>query len=239
MSVRVTVFFYRLLLFAFPAHVRRQFGDDMTQMFAMQIEDTRREGRNTGGLWLRAVVDALSHGIADRVAGGKPPGSRWRWWVRAFQQDVKYAFRVLARQPGVTLVAILTLALGIGANSAIFSAVNAVLLSPLPYDQPDRLMTVWEKRPGEGVMDNVVAPADFVDWVKMNTTFESMAALTTVSADLTGSGEPVRLFAGAVSPPLFDKLIDRMDLARNLRAVEFIVNNHREEKLRQRQTTTR
>src|SRR4029453_15541958 len=106
---------------------------------------------------------------------------------------IRYALRVLAKQPGVTFVAILTLALGIGANSAIFSAVNAVLLRPLPYDDPDRLMTVWEKRPAEGAIDNVVPPAHFFDWGKMNASFDGIAAMTTTSLDLTGSGEPVRL----------------------------------------------
>jgi putative ABC transport system permease protein len=147
--------------------------------------------------------------------------------MQAFNQDIKYALRVLARQPGVTLVSVLTLALGIGANSAIFSAVNAVLLRPLPYDDPDRLMTVWEKRPGEGYMDGVVAPADFVDWAKMNSSFEGMAALTTVSADLTGVGEPVRLFAGAVSPPFFDLLRVHMALGRNFRTEEGVIGKHR------------
>jgi putative ABC transport system permease protein len=227
MIVRVRAFFYRLLLFAFPADMRREFGDDMAQMFALQIEDARRSGQNTGRLWIRAVADALFNGVFDRLAGAKPPGSRWRWWVHAFRQDVNYAFRVLARQPGVTLVAILTLALGIGANSAIFSAVNAVLLSPLPYDQPDRLMTVWEKRPGEGVMDNVVAPADYVDWARMNTSFEGMAALTSVAADLTGAGEPVRLFAGAVSPAFFDIFRVPMALGRNFRTEEGVIGKHR------------
>ena len=147
--------------------------------------------------------------------------------MQAFTQDFKYAVRVLTKQPGVTFVAVLTLALGIGANSAIFSAVNAVLLRPLPYDDPDRIMTVWEKRPGEGVMDNVVAPADFVDWAKVNTSFEAMAAMTTVSADLTGVGEPVRLFAGAVSPPFFDLMRVHMALGRNFRTEEGVVGQHR------------
>jgi putative ABC transport system permease protein len=239
--VRLSAFVYRLLLCAFPADVRRAFGDDMAQMFAMQIEQARRDGRGTGQLWIRAVADALFNGLVDRLGanerkrvshrrsgGAKPPGSRrWRWWVHAFQQDLRYAFRVLAKQPGVTLVAILTLALGIGANSAIFSAVNAVLLRPLPYDDPDRLMTVWEKRPGEGVMDNVVAPADFVDWTKMNTTFENLAAMGTTSADLTGVGDPVRLFAGTVSPAFFDILRVRMALGRNFRPEEGVIGKHR------------
>ena len=84
--------------------------------------------------------------------------------------------RLLVKQPGVTVVALLTLAIGIGGNTAIFSAVDALLLRPLPYHEPDRLVKVWEKRAAEGVLDNVVAPADFIDWARMNTVFEEMAA---------------------------------------------------------------
>ena len=96
--------------------------------------------------------------------------------MHAFLQDLRYALRLLVKQPGVTVIAVLTLALGIGANTAIFSAVDAVLLRPLPYADPDRLVMVWEKRPAEGVLDNVVAPADFLDWSRMNGAFEAMAA---------------------------------------------------------------
>jgi putative ABC transport system permease protein len=224
---------YRVLLRAFPADVRREFGDDMAEMFAKQIDDARRGRRSVAALWLRAVIDALAQGAGERFTRGtrwrvaRHEAGRWRWWMHAFTQDIRYALRVLAKQPGVAFVAILTLALGIGANSAIFSAVNAVLLRPLPYDDPDRIVTVWEKRPSEGVMDNVVSPADYVDWTRMNNSFEAMAALSSVSADLTGAGDPVRLFAGAVSPPFFDIFRVRMQLGRGFRAEEGIVGRDR------------
>ena len=119
------------------------------------------------GLWIRAVVDVLQHGMAERFgAGGSPHPRRTGGWMQAFLQDARYALRMMDRQRGVTLVCVLTLALGIGANTAIFSAVNAFLLRPLPYDDPSRIMTIWEKRPAEGVLDNVVAPADFLDWAR-------------------------------------------------------------------------
>lgn len=233
----VSRFVYRLLLLAFPADVRREFGDDMSAMFAMQMQEVRARRERVTRLWIRAIGDALVNGAAERFgaparkrAGGlrgtKPPGHRWRWWVHAFFQDVKYALRVLARQPGVTGIAVLTLALGIGANSAIFSAVNAVLLRPLPYDQPARIVTLWEKRPNEGVLDNPVSPADFVDWTKLTASFESMAAFTPTASDLTGTGDPVRLFAGVVSPSFFDVLRVQPMLGRGFRAEESTVGQH-------------
>ncbi len=147
--------------------------------------------------------------------------------MRAIKQDLTYAGRLLLKQPGVTFIAILTLALGIGANTAIFSAVNAILLRPLPYADPDRLVMVFEKRLAEGVLDNVVSPADFLDWSKMNGAFDGIAAMSGVNVDLTGAGEPIRLAAGAVSPPFFDVLGVQPALGRNFRTEEAIVGQHR------------
>ena len=147
--------------------------------------------------------------------------------MHAFRQDLRYGFRRLAAQPAFTAVALVTLALGIGANTAIFSAVNAVLLRPLPYPDPERLVMVWEKRQSEGVLDNVVAPADFLDWSKMNGAFEAMAAFTSTTVDLTGAGDPVRVTAGVVSPPFFDILRVPPVLGRTFRPEEATVGQQR------------
>src|SRR5262245_41350647 len=89
-------------------------------------------------------------------------------------QTLQYAFRMLLKNPAVTMVAVITLALGIGANTAIFSVVNAVLIRPLPYKDPDRLVALWENVPEHGRWR--AAPANFFDWKKQNTTFEDMSA---------------------------------------------------------------
>src|SRR5882672_8500697 len=99
-------------------------------------------------------------------------------------QDIRYAFRTLFKSPGFTLVAIATLALSLGANTAIFSFVNAVLLKPLPYAEPDRIVRVLEKRPDGG--NNGISTLNYLDWQKQNDCFEFMAARTGGSVSLTG-----------------------------------------------------
>src|SRR5258708_37094246 len=90
-------------------------------------------------------------------------------------QDLRYGLRGLLKRAGLTIVAIITLALGIGANTVIFSVVNAVVLRPLPYAEPDRLMTLWETMPGAD--QRSVAPGNYVDWRAQNKTFADLAAL--------------------------------------------------------------
>ena len=116
---------------------------------------------------------------------------------------MRYAIRTLRRSPGFTLVALLTLALGIGANTAIFSFVNGVLLKPLPYRDPHGIVLVWEKPPGGD--RNGISTLNFLDWKNQNTVFEHMAATTFGgSFTLTGSGEPVELQGSRVSASYFD-----------------------------------
>jgi hypothetical protein len=104
--------------------------------------------------------------------------------------DLRYAARSLAKTPGLALTAVAALALGIGANTAIFSVVDAVLLRPMPYDKPDRLLMVWQNDTNRSLPREWVSPANFLDWKKETLTFESLAAFRDRSFDLTGSGEP-------------------------------------------------
>ncbi len=117
-------------------------------------------------------------------------------------QDLRYGLRTLSKSPGFATVAVLTLAIGIGANTAIFSFVNGVLLRPLPYGEPDRIVRVLEKPPGGG--RNGISTLNYLDWQKDNTVFDYMAAQTGGSVTLTGVKEPVQLRGARVSPHYFD-----------------------------------
>src|SRR5690348_6021259 len=122
-------------------------------------------------------------------------------------QDIRYGLRILAKNPGFTAVAIVTLALGIGANTAIFSVVNEVLLKPLPYQNPNRLVVVSEQNPEHGWYRNIVSAANFVDWRKQTRVFTEMAAADVQeSYMLTGAGEPEELSGQRVTANLFSLL---------------------------------
>lgn len=120
--------------------------------------------------------------------------------------DLRHSFRQILKHPGFFAVAVAALALGIGANTAIFSAVEAVLLRPLPYFHPDRLVMVWEDSSIIGFPDNTPAPANYLDWKAQNTVFSDMAARQGSSMSLTGSGAPEQLFGQRVTPNFFDVL---------------------------------
>ncbi len=130
-------------------------------------------------------------------------------------QDLKYGVRQLLRNPGFTAVAVLTLALGIGANTAIFSVANAVLLQPLPYKEPDRLVRLWESNPGRNWTFFSASAPNFNDWLQQNQSFESLAASEARTFNLTGEGEPERLLGRAVTSNLFPLLGAELELGRN------------------------
>lgn len=121
-------------------------------------------------------------------------------------QDVNYAIRQLRKAPAFTMAAMLTLALGIGANTAIFSVVKAVLLSPPPYRDPGRLVMVWEQNLHRDWHHNIVSAANFLDWREHNDVFTDMAIFKTAMFSLNGSGDPIEVNAERVSPNLFPLL---------------------------------
>jgi putative ABC transport system permease protein len=117
-------------------------------------------------------------------------------------QDIRYAWRSLKKSPGFTFFAVLTIALGLGANAAIFSLVDGVLLKHAGYPEPERIVRLWEKPPM--YPRNVISPANYLDWSRQSQSFESIAAETGGSLSYTGKGEPRSLRAGFVSAPYFD-----------------------------------
>src|SRR5262252_2828124 len=122
--------------------------------------------------------------------------------MTSFLQGLRYSARMLAHSPGFAILALVTLALGIGANTAIFSFVDGVLLKPLPYPNADRIVRVLEKPPrGER---NGISTLNFLDWQRDNAVFDFMAAQTGGAATLTGNGEPIQLRGARVSARYFD-----------------------------------
>ena len=118
-----------------------------------------------------------------------------------FFQDIRYALRMLAKSPGFTVIAILTLALGIGANTALFSVINGVLLSPLPYPEPDRLVSLYSKTPQFD--HSSISYPNFLDWQRQNNSFAQLAAWRGDNFNMTGGGESERLRAEMVSADFF------------------------------------
>jgi putative ABC transport system permease protein len=129
--------------------------------------------------------------------------------VPQFLRNLKFALRHLAKSPGFTAVAVIIMALGIGANTAIFSVVHAVLLEPLPFSQPDRLVRLWHVPPQSafpGVTKFSISAANFLDWQKQNTVFEGMTLYSFGAYDITGKGKPQSIRAGKITANFFPVL---------------------------------
>ncbi len=135
-------------------------------------------------------------------------------------QDLRYSLRTLLKTPGPMLLAIFALTLGIGANSALFSVVNTVLLRPLSYAEPGRLVVLWEANPSKNIREFFVSPPDFKDWLAQSRSFEIFAAFRPHPSTLTGGTLPERVEAASVSPRIFELLGAPMALGRPFLADE-------------------
>ncbi len=157
----------------------------------MEPGQARREAKIEAG-----GIEQVKESVSSNRAGA---------WLDVLAQDVRFGVRMLLRNPGFTLVAVLALALGIGANTAMFSIVNSVLLRPLPYSQPDRLVKVWTRFTNIGLPQdqNWVSPPEFRDITELNKSLTDLAAFTNVNFNVTTSGTPNRVFGAQVSPSFF------------------------------------
>src|ERR1700723_4772424 len=153
--------------------------------------------------------------------------SRGTLWVESIVGDVRFAFRTLGKSPAFTAVAVLTLALGIGANTAIFSFVDAVLLKPLPYPHPERIVGVWEKN-AAGFRTNFISTLNFLDWKRQSRCFQFLSAVASDTVTLTGSGTPQELNVQRVSASYFKVLDVGVTLGRTFAASEEQVGNDQE-----------
>ncbi|HKQ04028.1 MAG TPA: ABC transporter permease [Blastocatellia bacterium] len=126
--------------------------------------------------------------------------------MQTITQDLRYGLRMLGKRPGFTLVAVITLALGIGANTAIFSMVDALLINPLPFPQVNRLVALWEKVPSQGVERNETAIANYLDWQAQNQSFENISLYSWWNANLSGIDPPERLQGYVVTTNLLDTM---------------------------------
>jgi len=179
--------------------------DDLEEEIRAHVEMEEQENLESGMPPDEAHYAALRR-FGNVTLAQERSREMWRWnWLEDLLQDVRYGTRMLIKNPGFAAVAVLTLALGIGANTAIFSVVNAVVLRPLPYPQSDRLVWISEVIPALNA--ELAAGGDYVDWRDQNKSFERMTAYDpAVSFNLTGRGTPARIHAAGVSANFFQTL---------------------------------
>ena len=141
-------------------------------------------------------------------------------------KDIKFAARSLLKRPGFTVIVVLTLALGIGANAAVFSVINAVLLRPLPYRDAERVVVLWQNNLTAQIPNTDVSPANFIDWNEQSNSFEAMAGIEPFGFSMVGEGEPERFSAWLVTSGFFQVAGTEPQLGRNFTAEEYQPGNN-------------
>jgi putative ABC transport system permease protein len=212
--VRTAVAVFDLVAAVLPGRFRTLFGPDVRDGFVDEALETYRRGGRVAlaAVTIRGVTDLLIS--AWHIRTHRPAGSRRRdragasrgILMNSLWQDLRYAVRTLRKQPGFTLIALLTLTVGIGANTAIFTVVNAALLRPLPYPQADRLVRVWGTSPTDRTERSNINPLDATDWAREVRAFESVGVWSTTTQPLTGTGDPIAIPVAFVTPGFFAAL---------------------------------
>jgi predicted permease len=193
--------FYRALLHLYPASFRAEYGADLCALFESRLR--RSSGVAAAALWAGAFADVVWNAVAAHAD--------------LLRQDLRYSIRTLRRTPGFALTAIVVAALGIGATTAAFSLADRVLIRPLPFPDPDRLVAVWQDQSFRGYSRMEASPPNYLDWKASSRSFESMAAYHGASFNLVGYGPPARIEGIAATAELLPMLGARALVGRTFR----------------------
>jgi predicted permease len=180
---------HRALLYLYPASFRAEYGEEIHAVFQMRLRDASGPLARAA-VWTGAFPEVFMNAAAVH------------WDI--LKQDLRYTARTLGRAPGFALTAIAIVALAVGANTAAFSVTDFVLIRPLPFTDPDRLVTVWQRSPGYSRME--LSPPNIQDWKAAARSFESVGIYRQLGANLIGSGEPIRIGGAQISVDLFPTL---------------------------------
>jgi putative ABC transport system permease protein len=204
---------YRRLLRLYPAAFRDRFGEDMVLLFEERLRDAAASGpARVVAFWIGSLRDVARNGLAERRSSVRTapvlprPRRKRAHFLDDGAREVRFAIRRAAQSPGHTLTTLLTLALGIGANAALFSVVNGVLLRPLSYPDPDRLVRIWDSPPGGTAPFLAVTARNFFEWQKQEDIFEAVGAYRETGLNLLLDDEPVRVEGLRITSSLLEVL---------------------------------
>ena len=238
---------YRRMLWFLTRDFRRENGDEMERLFVEALEEAQRRSVGaTVGVWLSGTWDIATTAVLSRIsprrheAGrpnaptdfgrlGRSPHTKDTLVLESLVADVWHTLRSLRKSPGFSAIALLTLGLGVGATTLVFTVVHSVLLKPLPYEQPDRLVNVWNDLHEEQQFLPAIHPADFRDYQEMSETFEEFSAASGsgqvgLSGVLTGNGPPLHVDLSPVTHNFFSLLGVEPILGRHFTEDEEVFN---------------
>src|SRR6266542_1421068 len=184
------------------AEVESDLDDELSFHLEMRMREDGARGHSAAEA--RRIASRDMEGLEQRKEECRD--MRRVTYIEQMLQDLRYALRMIAKSPAFALIALITVALGIGANTAIFSTVDSVLLRPLPFADPGRLVMVWEDNTRAGYSKNTPAPGNYADWTTRNQVFSEMASTRGTRANLMGAGTPEFVFGRMVTTSFFSVL---------------------------------
>ena len=204
-----------------PAQAEHELQEELESHVAQEMASRRARGVPASEARRQALAAFGSVASVKESVRQTHPGAV----LGQLSRDIRFGFRVLRRNPGFAIAAVVTLALGIGSAATIFSVVDAVLLQPPPFAEPDRIVTVWQTDPDNRNQPSDVAPANFLDWSAQATSFDQLASMDPTSLDFTEGDEPEVFLASWVSAGFFEALGVTAALGRTFLPEEFAVGN--------------